>query len=139
MKRLTLLLSALLLFAGAAFADGNEGTGTLTKHTFKHKGIEYNYYLYKPQNLPDGAPLIMAFHGYGSRSVPSVGYGFHPLADEHGFAVCYPEGPLDNKGKPCWAVGYAFHFEDKWSRDDVGFTIRLVKHLQKKHLQKKHL
>ena len=138
MKRLTLLLSALLLFAGAAFADGNEGTGTLSEHTFKHKGIEYTYYLYKPQNLPDGAPLIMAFHGYGSRSVPSIGYGFHPLADEHGFAVCYPKGPEDNKGKPCWAVGYAFHFEDNWSRDDVGFTIRLVKHLQKKHKFSKH-
>ena len=138
MKRLVLFLTAAILFAGAAIAGPNDGEGTLTEHTFKHKGIEYTYYLYKPQNLPDGAPLIMAFHGYGSRSIPSVGYGFHPIADKEGFAVCYPKGPLDNKERPCWAVGYAFHLDAGWKRDDVGFTIRLVKHLQKTHKFSKH-
>ncbi|MBR5886229.1 MAG: prolyl oligopeptidase family serine peptidase [Alistipes sp.] len=138
MKRLVILITAAILFAGVAFAGPNDGTGTLTEHTFKHKGIEYTYYLYKPQNLPDGAPLIMAFHGYSSKQIPSIGYGFHPIADKEGFAVCYPKGPVDNKGKHCWAVGYAFHFEDNWERDDVGFTIRLVKHLQKTHKFSKH-
>ena len=99
MKRLALLLTAAILFAGAAIAGPNNGTGTLTEHTFKHKGVEYTYYLYKPQNLPDGAPLIMAFHGYSSKNIPSIGYGFHPVADKEGFAVCYPKGPKDNKGK----------------------------------------
>ena len=87
MKKLLLFIAAVTIFAGTALADPNDGTGTLTEHTFKHKGIEYTYYLYKPQNLPEGAPLIMAFHGYGSRNIPSVGYGFHPVADEHGFDV----------------------------------------------------
>ena len=119
-------------------AGANDGTGTLTEHTFKHKGIEYTYYLYKPQNLQEGAPLIMAFHGYSSKQIPSIGYGFHPVADKEGFAVCYPKGPKDNMGKHCWAVGYAFHFDGNWERDDVGFTIRLVKHLQKKHGFSKH-
>ena len=69
MKRLVILITAAILFAGVAFAGPNDGTGTLTEHTFKHKGIEYTYYLYKPQNLPDGAPLIMAFHGYSSKHI----------------------------------------------------------------------
>ncbi|MBQ9137185.1 MAG: prolyl oligopeptidase family serine peptidase [Alistipes sp.] len=138
MKRFILLLAAVALFAIPAIANSNDGNGTLTEHTFKHKGIEYTYWLYKPQNLPDGAPLIMAFHGYGSRNIPSVGYGFHPVADQHGFAVCYPKGPKDNKDRHCWAVGYDFHFEAGWERDDVGFAIRLVKHLQKKHGFSKH-
>jgi polyhydroxybutyrate depolymerase len=137
MKKLVIFVTA-LLFAGVAFAGPNDGTGTLTEHTFKHKGIEYTYYLYKPQNLPDNAPLIMAFHGYSSKQIPSIGYGFHPIADKEGFAVCYPKGPKDNMGKHCWAVGYAFHFDGNWERDDVGFTIRLVKHLQKKHGFSKH-
>ena len=138
MKKIILFLTAAILFAGAAVAGPNDGNGTLTEHTFKHKGIEYTYYLYKPQNLQEGAPLIMAFHGYGSRNIPSVGYGFHPIADQHGFAVCYPKGPVDNKGRHCWAVGYDFHFAENWERDDVGFAVRLVKHLQKKHGFSKH-
>ena len=138
MKKIILFLTAAILFAGAAVAGPNDGNGTLTEHTFKHKGIEYTYYLYKPQNLQEGAPLIMAFHGYGSRNIPSVGYGFHPIADQHGFAVCYPKGPVDNKGRHCWAVGYDFHFAENWERDDVGFAVRLVKHLQKKYGFSKH-
>ena len=138
MKKIILFLTAAILFAGAAVAGPNDGNGTLTEHTFKHKGIEYTYYLYKPQNLQEGAPLIMAFHGYGSRNIPSVGYGVHPIAEQHGFAVCYPKGPVDNKGRHCWAVGYDFHFAENWERDDVGFAVRLVKHLQKKHGFSKH-
>ena len=138
MKKIILFLTAAILFAGAAVAGPNDGNGTLTEHTFKHKGIEYTYYLYKPQNLQEGAPLIMAFHGYGSKQIPSIGYGLHPVADKEGFAVCYPKGPKDNKGRHCWAVGYAFHFEENWERDDVGFAVRLVKHLQKKHGFSKH-
>ncbi len=133
MKRLFFLLLVSLCLWNVAVAAENQGNGTLTEHTFKHKGIEYTYYLYLPKDIPANAPLIMAFHGYGSRNIPSVGYGFHPVADEHGFAVCYPKGPKDNKGKHCWAVGYDFHFAEGWERDDVGFAVRLVKHLQKRY------
>ena len=41
-------------------------------------------------------------------------------------------------GKPCWAVGYDFHFKGNWERDDVGFAVRLVKFLQKKYGFSKH-
>lgn len=119
-------------------ANANKGNGTLTEHTIKHKGIEYTYYLYTPQNLPKDAPLVMVFHGYDGRNLPALSYGFNPVADQKGFAVCYPSGPKDFRGAACWAVGYSFHVENGWERDDVGFTIKLVRHLQKEYGFSRH-
>lgn len=116
-----------------ASAQENAGTGTMTFDTFRHKGIEYEYYLYKPADLPEDAPLVMVFHGYGAKTFPSLRYGINPVADRNGFAVCYPTGPVDFKGKHCWSVGYGFQVENGWKRDDVGFTSGLVRHLQKEH------
>jgi polyhydroxybutyrate depolymerase len=86
---------------------------------------------------PD-APLIMVFHGYGSRNIPSINYGFHPVADKEGFAVCYPKGPKDHKGKEYWSVGYQFTIDKGEMRDDTGMAVRLVKHLQKSYGLSKH-
>ena len=138
MKKLVALLVFCIGFGSMAAADGLEGNGTLTEHTIKHKGIEYSYYLYTPKNLPKGAPLVIFFHGYGANNVPATGFGFNPIADKNGFAICYPRGPKDFRDMPCWAVGYSFHTEKGWERDDVGFTIKLVRHLQKQHGFSKH-
>lgn len=152
MKRIVALLLFLICAWGGVSANGsahgsvnantntnvNKGNGTLTEHTIKHKGIEYTYYLYTPQNLPKGAPLVMVFHGYDGRNLPALSYGFNPVADQKGFAVCYPSGPKDFRGAACWAVGYSFHVENGWERDDVGFTIKLVRHLQKEYGFSRH-
>ena len=121
-------------------ASDINGTGTLTEHTFRHKGVEYTYYLYLPQSLKADAPLLMVFHGYNSKNIPSIPYGFQPVADREGFAICYPRGPKDHKGKPYWFVGYQFHIENGGVRDDVGFALRLAKYLQKEYnLSKRNL
>ena len=133
MRRLLLSIVVAICCWAAAVAEGIDGTGTLTVHTFKHKGKSYSYHLYLPKNLPEGAPLLMVFHGYNSRNIPSVPYGFHPIADREGFAVCYPRGENDYKGKPYWYVGYQFHIENGGERDDVGFAVRLAKHLQREY------
>lgn len=150
MKRIVALLLFLICAWGGVSANGsahgsvnanvnvNKGNGTLTEHTIKHKGIEYTYYLYTPQNLPKDAPLVMVFHGYDGRNLPALSYGFNPVADQKGFAVCYPSGPKDFRGAACWAVGYSFHVENGWERDDVGFTIKLVRHLQKEYGFSRH-
>ena len=130
-KIFTLLL--LLCTLGYAAAEGINGTGTLSEHTFHHKGVEYQYTLYTPNNLKADAPLLMVFHGYGSRDIPSIKYGFQPVADSEGFMICYPRGPQDYKGKRYWSVGYQFHIDNGLMRDDVGFAVRLVKHLQKEY------
>ncbi|MBQ5814530.1 MAG: hypothetical protein IIW30_00975, partial [Flavobacteriales bacterium] len=113
----TLLITVFLLACNIVMAGEKDGTGTLTTHTFTHKGIEYTYHLYKPQGLPAGAPLVMVFHGYGSGTTPPLYYGINPVADREGFAVCYPTGPKDFRGNHCWAVGYSFHIEKGWDRD----------------------
>ena len=136
MRRFLLLFAALFSMWNAA-ADNN-GTGTLTEHTLKHKGIEYTYHLYLPKGLPADAPLVLFFHGYGTTNVHNMNLGLNSVADEQGFAVCYPSGPKDNRGHSCWAVGYSFHTDAGWERDDVGFTKRLVKHLQREYGLSRH-
>lgn len=137
MRKLLLLFAATITLWSAS-ATENQGKGSLTLHSLKHKGIEYPYYLYIPQNLPSEAPLVMVFHGYGAQNFPALRYGLNPIADQYGFAVCYPSGPKDPQGKHCWAVGYSFHTDKNWERDDVGFTKRLVHHLQRKYKFSKH-
>ena len=61
MRRFLLLFAALFSMWHAS-ADNN-GTGTLTEHTLKYKGIEYTYHLYLPQGLSADAPLVLFFHG----------------------------------------------------------------------------
>ena len=130
MKKFLSLLLLLCAFGGAEAADLN-GSGTLTEHKFKHKGVEYTYSVYIPKNIKADAPLVMVLHGYGSKDVPVIKYGFNPVADEHGFAICYPHGPKDENNKIYWSIGYKYHIETKQMRDDVGFLVRLVKHMQK--------
>ncbi len=145
MKKIALLIFFVIQFVTmqitpsyAGMEDDNKGRGTLTTHTIKHKGNEYTYWLYIPANLKPGAPLVIFFHGYGSNTIPAIGLGFNPVADKNGFAVCYPRGPKDFKDQHCWDVGYSFHAENNWKRDDVGFTLKLVKHLQKEYNLSKH-
>ncbi len=134
MKKLFLLAFFIFCFWGAAFAQNDcADKGTLSSYTLKYDGIEYDYYLYKPHNLPEDAPLVVVFHGYGANASQATAFGMNPVADKNGFAVCYPCGPKDFKGEHCWDVGYSFHKEAAWKRDDIGFTKKLVKHLQKEH------
>lgn len=137
MKKLITLIVLLSAFCSVKAAD-LKGTGTLTEHKFKHKGVEYTYSVYIPKGLKPGAPLVMVLHGYGSKDVPVIKYGFNPVADEHGFAVCYPHGPKDENNKIYWSIGYKYHIQTKQMRDDAGFIVRLVKHLQKSYDLSKH-
>lgn len=99
------------------------------KQVMKYKGVDRTYYLYKPDGLSDGAPLVLVLHGYGGSAAKWKQRMFE-VADENGFAVCYPQGEKDAKGKTCWNVGYPF--QEGLKTDDVGFICALAKHLQKK-------
>lgn len=128
MRSLFSLFAAVVLLCTTASAQD----GSMTTDSLRYRGNTYTYYLYRPANLPDNAPLVVMFHGYGSRSKPER-YGLNAVADRHGFAVCYPRGLKDFKGKPCWNVGYEFHRERNWRRDDVGFACHLVRYLQREY------
>ncbi|HKH47973.1 MAG TPA: PHB depolymerase family esterase [Thermoanaerobaculia bacterium] len=70
-------------------------SGKLIKGTIEVGELRRTYLTYIPQGLPQGAPLVVVMHGSGQNSAQmrsATGYGFERLADEHGFAVVYPDG-----------------------------------------------
>lgn len=97
------------------------------EYTMKWEGMERIYRLHIPDNLPDGAPLVLVLHGYGG---PDPGI-LNMMADRHQFAACYPQGEKDGRGKICWNVGYPFQHD--MTIDDVDFLTKLVGHLQDKY------
>ncbi len=68
-------------------------TGTLAKGSMEVNGLKRTYQAYIPKDLPKSASLVMVMHGSGEHA-PQIrigtGYGFERLADQHGFAVIYP-------------------------------------------------
>lgn len=101
-----------------------------TTHTFRHGGLVREYRIYTPKDLAPDAPLVFVLHGYGgSNDLRKI--GFNAVADREGFAVCYPQGSKDGRGKRCWNVGYPF--QSSMQVDDVSFLCQLARHLQKHH------
>lgn len=125
MKYILQSLSGLLLLAA-----GTVHAQQTPDHTLRSGGIERTYRLHLPANLPENAPLVVVLHGYGGEALPER-FGMNEVADRHGFAVCYPQGVKDSRGKTCWNVGYPFQADMK--TDDVRFLAELVRHLQKRH------
>ena len=102
------------------------------KNTFDHDGIERKYRLHKPKNLPAKSPLIIVMHGYsGSAEQMQNGFGWVELADKEMFAVCFPDGTIDQEGNQFWNVGYALHSDA--TVDDTGFIVALTEYLQRQH------
>ena len=96
---------------------------------FQHNGENRQYIYYQPDNLEDNAPLVFVMHGYTSDASVIKNYsGMNDLADEEGFAVCYPRGTVDNYGNRFWNVGYTFHPNE--TVDDVDFLKELANYLQ---------
>ena len=87
-----LSLSCLLLFAAGTCLAQTPG------HTLRSGGIDRTYRLHLPEGLPDGAPLVIVLHGYGGQGDPER-FDMNRVADRHGFAVCYPQGERDGRGK----------------------------------------
>jgi polyhydroxybutyrate depolymerase len=99
---------------------------------FEHGSLTRQYLYHSPPKLPENAPLVVVMHGYTSNAMAALKESqMNAMADEHGFAVCYPQGTIDSRGKTFWNVGYDFH--KGVTIDDVGFIVQLVKHLQKEH------
>ena len=132
MKTITsFLFSLLLLSLSLAPSFGQTAIERRCVHgTFKHQGMTRDDYLYTPENLKKGAPLVLCLHGYGG----SGAHGNADLmdaADRHGFAICYPDGSPDPRGYKSWNVGYPF--QKGMKTDDVDLMVKLSKHLKKEH------
>ena len=100
----TQLLSLLILFLPfCAFAQDKDKE-LPSKYSFAYGDTVRTYRMYLPDNLKPDAPLVVYTHGYGSskRWLPAL----NKVADTYGFAVCYPDGSPDSRGKDGWKVGY---------------------------------
>jgi polyhydroxybutyrate depolymerase len=101
-------------------------SGTLTKGSIEVGGLKRTYTTYVPGGLAQGAPLVVVMHGSGENAArirAETGYGFDRLADEHGFAVVYPNSyTLD--WDDCGKVGDVS--VNGVNIDDVGFLVALV-------------
>lgn len=104
--------------------------GRCVHGTFKHQGMTREYYLYTPDGLKEGAPLVLCLHGYGGSAADGK-VELMDAADSRGFAICYPDGSPDPRGHKSWNVGYPF--QEGMKTDDVDFIARLAKHLKKEH------
>ena len=123
MKRILAVIILILSVSGLRAQD-------IKQYTIRHGGMERSYWLFLPEEIKADAPLVFVLHGYGGKAE-----GYRPemidVAKENGFALCYPQGAKDKKGKNCWNVGYPFQEELK--TDDVDFICDLARHLQKTH------
>ncbi len=96
-------------------------SGTLAKGSIVVGERKRTYLMYVPRGLAKGAPLVLAMHGSGEDGAQmriDTGYGFDRLADEHGFAVVYPDG-YQGYWNGCNIVGD--YSANTLNIDDVGF------------------
>lgn len=131
MKRiLPIGILLMLSYSLPAFGTSSPRPVGMTVETCTVDGLERTYRLYLPEGVPDNAPLVFVLHGYGG-NFNLDRYGMNEAADRHGFAVCYPQGVKDGRGKTCWNVGYPFQAD--MTVDDVSFLCELAGLLQDKY------
>ena len=96
---------------------------------FQHDNLNRDYIYYSPSNLPLDAPLVFVAHGYTQSAQGIMSFSaMNAIADQNGFAVCYPQGTTDNWGNNFWNVGYDFH--SGVTVDDIDFLESLASFLQ---------
>jgi polyhydroxybutyrate depolymerase len=132
-------LLALMGFAGALFwyfvyssaPEVPQLSGTLAKGSIAAGGVRRTYTTYVPRGLPKGSPLVVVMHGSGENAARirvETGYGFDRLADEHHFAVVYPNAYAHGGDwNACGTVGDVS--AEGPGTDDVGFLIGIVEKL----------
>ena len=118
---------------GDEYEDINGYCGYLPdEFIFNHNGQEREYLLYIPDSITENAPLILLMHGFTGSAEGIFSYaGMNTIAEEHGFAVCYPNGTIDQNGDRFWNVGYNFH--QNQTVDDLDFLSSLVQYLQQEY------
>ncbi len=105
---------------------------TGTSVSFEHGGMEREYRIHVPANLPADrdVPLVVCLHGGGGNSRTASMMGLTPIADREGFIVIYPNS-IDkhwNDGRD--SPKFAEHDE---AIDDVAFLMDLVRSIREQY------
>jgi len=120
-KHWQILFTVLLLAEPCLSSAGQE--------TLNYQGLNRTYYVHVPENLKQGASLVVVLHGYTSSAETIMSYsGMNEVADVNNFIAVYPQGTIDSLGNTFFNVGYAFHADS--AVDDVGFIEALVVKMQ---------
>ena len=120
-----IIASCSILFCPVFAQEAATETGF---EVFQHDGVERQYVLHLPENLPENAPLVFFLHGYHGNARQYAKMGMSRVADKHGFAVVYPQGKPDRRDVPHWNARLKIS-----DVDDVGFLTALAKDLQHTH------
>jgi polyhydroxybutyrate depolymerase len=121
MKHIQLFLAVLLVATTAQVSSQ-----TTLNATFAHNGLIREYIIYLPVGIQDNAPLVFNLHGYTNFASAYMIYSeMTDVADANGFALCVPQGAVDEFGITHWNSG---NIGDPV--DDVGFLTALAVELQ---------
>ena len=91
--------------------------------------LNANTFIITPQSADPECPLVFVCHGYTGTAQGIMDYsGFNQLADEFGFAVCYPQGTIDSYNNTFFNVGYDFQINE--TVDDVAYLQNLSSYFQ---------
>lgn len=123
--KVTFRMMAVALFMIAYMAHGQN-------ITFPHDGLDRQYLIHIPEDLPESPALVFVLHGYGmDNSQMMSSFDWTELADERGFVVAFPNGTIDKSNNHFWDVNYPIH--EGIEIDDDGFLRELAIHLQTLH------
>jgi polyhydroxybutyrate depolymerase len=108
-------------------------SGAWTRTVIESGGRERSYRVYAPDNLAQGAPLVVVLHssdGNAAQIRRATGYGFDRLADLHGFAVAYPQG-FEGNWNACNRTGD--YSANTLNIDDVAFISAMIDEIARGH------
>lgn len=88
-------------------------------------GLDRTYLLHVPADVERPTGLVINLHGAGETGAKQAALtNYNAVADQHGFAVVYPDG-IDYS----WADGRGASIPDRQGVDDVGFLSALADRL----------
>lgn len=121
MRRFAALVAVLL-------CCGVYGTGQASADSpgvLSFGGLDRTYQLHLPAGVDPPAGLVINLHGAGATGATQASVtNYNAVADQHGFAVVYPDG-IDFS----WADGRGASTPDRQGVDDVGFLVALADRL----------
>lgn len=106
----------------------------ITENSFNYADTIRTYRMLMPDSLMQCRPLIVCAHGYGSRTRNYA--DLNEAAEKYGFALCYPDGAPDSRGRDGWNVGYPS--QHTMTIDEADFMDALLAEVCRKYNLNRH-